>query len=203
MADTQYSELFPYVLTEIIGCSSIQADIQIRAAVIEFCRRAKVWSYRDDPMTTSPQVGEYDVDTPSDTSLVEIKGMYINGEPLTPAQGEYDPPASPGVPQKYRQLTPETCTLWPVPDGHYDVTFELTLAPSLASTGFPTWIAERYHSAIVCSAKARLMLMPGNSWSNPQQAAIYASMYETAVAAALANKSKSFARTTLRTTSQH
>ncbi|MEJ7745360.1 MAG: hypothetical protein WKF61_01105 [Luteimonas sp.] len=203
MSTTKFTDLFPYILPELNGCSSLQAEQHVRAAVIDFCCRSKVWSYSDEPTTTMGGAREYDLLPPSGTVLVEIKAMYCDGTLMQPDPDEYAEPLATGAPSLYRQPSPEVFVLWPMPNGEYDITIDMTLAPSRASVGFPSWIAERYHDAIVYLSKSRLMLMPGNPWTNPQQAAIYRSQYETEVSVAMADKSKAFSRTALRTTSQH
>jgi hypothetical protein len=203
VATTKYSDLFQYVLPELVGCSTMLAEMQLRAAVIDLCRRAKVWAYEDDPTTTSPGERNYDLSAPAGSTIVEVKAMFVDGDAVDPASTNFDNPAVLGKPETFRQLTPEAFVLWPTPDTEYPLTMELTLAPSRASSGFPSWIAEKYHDAIVAGAKSRLMLMPGNPWTNLQIAAAYRSLFESEVGTASMDNTTSFARTRLRTTTQH
>lgn len=203
MANTKYSDLFPYVLTELSGVSTLQAEAQIRAAVIDFCKRSKVWTHEDDPTATMARARSYDINVPTGSALVEIKAMQLDGEPLDASTGEHESSLDVGTPKSFRQLTPETFSLWPTPDAEYTVTMDLTLTPSRTSTTFPGWIAEKYHDAIVAGAKSRLMAMPAQPWSNIQQAIFYRSTFDAEVAAAQADAARSFVRAPLRTTSQH
>jgi hypothetical protein len=200
VASTKYSDLFPYVLTELVGVSSLQAEAHIRAAVIDFCRRSKVWSFEDDPANTVPYGRTYDIVPPSGTAIVELKTIYANGELLDASTDVPDVTSDPGVPKAFSQSSPEAYSLWPTPDAAYPVVVTMTLAPSRASATFPAWIAEKYHDAIVAGAKSRLMAMPGQLWTNVQQAMFYRSICDTGVADAQAEASKGFTRATVRTT---
>lgn len=203
MANTKYSDFFPYVLTELVGVSTLQAEAQIRGAVIDLCRKAKVWTHVDDPTATMAGSREYDVNVPSGTALVEIKALYLDGAPLEASSDEYESSLDIGTPRTYRQLSSEGVLLWPRPDREYLITMDFTLTPSRTSTTFPSWIAERYHDAIVYGTKYRLMGMPGAPWSNIQQAIYYRSLFDGEVAAARADAARSFVRAPSRTVSQH
>lgn len=200
MASTKYSDLFPYVLTELAGVSSLQAEAQIRASVIDFCRRSKVWSFTDDATAAVPRTSDYDLVPPSGTALVEIKAIHLDGTALEPASGDPDNTLDIGTPREYRQPSPDSYSLYPAPDSAYSVVVTMTLAPSRASTTFPAWIAEKYHDAIVAGAKSRLMAMPGQLWTNLQSAIFYRSMADAGVADAQSESSKGFTRATVRTT---
>jgi hypothetical protein len=201
VANSKYSDLFPYILSELPGVSSLQAEAQIRGAVIDLCRRAKVWTHEDDPTETIAGARTYDINAPTGSTLVEIKALYLESKELEADTEEQFPEA--GTPRNYRQVTPDEVLLWPTPDAEYLFTMTLTLTPSRASTHFPGWIAERYHDAIVAGAKARLMAMPGQPWSNIQQAIFYRSMFDTEVAAAKGEADRSFVRAPLRTTTYY
>lgn len=201
MASTKYSDLFPSVLTELPGVSTLQAEEKIRAAVIDLCRKAKIWTHEDDPTATMAQARSYDINTPSGSALVEIRALHLNGKPLgATTEDDSNYRTEYGTPEFYFQVSPEFVALWPVPDAEYLFTMDLTLAPSRTSTTFPSWIAERYHDAIVAGAKSRLMGMPGQPWSNIQLAVHYAGLFNNEVAEAKSDTARSFVRAPMRTT---
>ena len=203
MANTKYSDLFPYVLTELVGVSTLQAEAQIRGAVIDLCRKAKLWMVEDDPTATMARVRGYDVNVPSGTALVEIKALYLDGVPLEASSDEYESSLDIGTPRTYRQVTPDEVRLWPSPDREYLFTMDLLVAPSRTSTTFPSWIAERYHDAIVVGAKYRLLSMPAAPWSDIKQALYYRSLFEAEIAAAKTDSARAFVRAAQRTLTQH
>lgn len=51
------------------------------------------------------------------------------------------------------------------------VVADLALAPSLASTGLPDWLAAEHREALAAEAASRLAAMPRRAWSDPQTAA--------------------------------
>jgi hypothetical protein len=201
VANTKYVDLLPNVLPELPGCSGPLAEQYIRTAVITLCRRTKVWKVDADPVSIVAGTATYDLDADIGTAIIEIQTMRLDGADLEPADDAYV--LDIGDPTAYMQRTPETFTLLPSPTRDGVVTMTLSVAPSRASSSFPSWIAERYYDAIVAEAKATLMLMPGTTWYSPQQGTYYRSIFDQEAAVAKSDAMTSFVRATQRTTSHH
>ena len=213
MANTLYDQLTPFVLPEVAGCSVPMVERAIREAAIEFCNRSKVWIYVCDPVDLDAGEGRYDIDVPTQSSLVEIKSVKIANEvdPLSPVTVGYleenyvNWQTDRGNPRQYTQLTDEEVLLVPIPNSTLTdgLIVTLCLKPSRSSTGFPAWINERYQDAIVAGAKQRLLMMSGVQWSNPMAGAMEKTVFENAIANASVDAALSRVRATIRTTPTH
>lgn len=213
MANISYYDLLTLVLSEVHGCSNPLAEQEIRNAVIEFCRRARVWTVVCDPADVIANQGIYDIDLPAGTALVQIASVRIAGKELIdPAtidnldrtrRGEWD--TETGTTRFYTQIDDETFMCTPVPmyeqlDG---LLVRLIVKPSRTSTGFPNWINERYQDGLVAGAKARLMMMQGQPWYNPGQAAAYFTEFDNTVGTGAEDAAGSLVRGVTRVTPHH
>lgn len=200
----EFSDLLPYVLPEVAGCTDLLAERALRDTLIDLCQRAKVWSEPTYQQSTVPGQADYDIDMPCCGALVEINWLAVDGCRLS---GAYDDCAAigaiPGTPFAYTQLTPDTVTLFPAPEAAVPLTMRLTLRPQRDATEFPDWLADRYQDAIVAGAKGRLLTMNGRAWTAPQPGAMYLASYAQEVARAMYDTAHGTVRGPLRTTSQH
>ena len=203
MANIKYSDLLQYVLPELPSVSAPLAELHVRNSVIEFCRRSKVWTVEIDPIDSELSQASYDIDVPMGTVLVDIKAMYFDGDELEPTNQGSSNRTGTGQPRTFYQPTPESFDLRPAPSSVAPITMTLAITPSRTSTSLPLWIAEKYHEGIVAGAKSRLMMIQGRTWSNPQQALLYRSVFEAEVAAAQGDAARTFTRMALRSMTQH
>ena len=211
MANLKYSDLLPFILPELPGCSDPLAEQHIRSAVIDFCAQSKLWRVAQDPIGVYAGQAEYDIDLPTGTSLVQIMSCLVDGAPISPTSSDQLDADYPrwqkvgGRAQWFLQFVPTSFFIAPVPDTSIEsgITMMLSVKPSRASAGFPDWIADQYHDALVAGAKARLMRQAGRPWSNPQQAMFEQAIYDRGISTATAAATGSLVRTVQRTTSQH
>lgn len=208
MANTRYEDLLPFVLPEVHGCSEPLAEQAIREAVIEFCQQSRIWIYLCDPADSVAAQPNYDIDLPTDTSLVELFSVRINGEKLTPKSVDdldnecRDWMTETGMPRHYAQFDDDEFYCYPAPQEARsgNVTVRLILKPSQASSGFPAWINERYQKGIVAGAKSILMMKQGTSWYNPGAAGMYDGTFHEAWSTAREDAAHSLVRAVTRVT---
>lgn len=211
MANTKFSDLTTYILPELPGCSDPLAEQQIRATVIDFCTRSKIWRVIQDPVDMLAYEPQYDLDLPANTALVQVLSCTINGVGIDPSSTDQLDLLMPtwqtqtGTPKWFLQLDPTTFLLAPVPQTTLasGISMMLALKPSRTAVSFPDWIADQYIDAIASGAKARMMRQAGRTWSNPQQSMLEQMMFDEAVAAANQAAAGSLVRTAQRTISQH
>lgn len=211
MANTRYEDLLPFVLPEVHGCSDPLAEQAIREAVIEFCQQSRVWIYLCDPVDAVAAQPNYDIDLPTDASLVEIFAIRINGVLLTPAsidsldQECRDWMTETGAPRNYAQFNDDEFYCYPAPVAASigDIKVRLIVKPSQSSSGFPAWINERYQRGIVAGAKSLLMMKQGTAWYNPGAAGAYDIAFHDAWAGAREEAAHSLVRAVTRVTPQN
>lgn len=189
----------PYVLPYVIGCAQPTAEQFIRSACIEFCARTLMIQ---DVATQSITAGvsEYDIDTPTSSVLNKVLAVMVKDSWITPVSTESVrsglalrgavgalTPAS-GEPSCYFQKTPTSSaiTLYPVPD--YTLANGLVIrtafCPSRASTTVDDQLFEDWAEVISSLAIARMLMVPGQSFSNASLAAPHLINYHSGAAAA-------------------
>jgi len=181
-----YSTLVPEILPEVIGCPDTTIERAVRDAAIEFCDTALVYTVDQDPVAVTKGLTEVDLDIPTGARLVQVLRVMLGSYELTRMSRE-DLFSSgrawqtdTGRPQAVTFATEASIRLVPIADQSLTEKLYIRFAvtPTRAATSVPDSIAERYYLEIVFGAKATLLLIPGQTWSNPQLAMAHRSAFE-------------------------
>lgn len=184
MATTNLTAWYDDVIPAAPGCPLPVALQKIRSAVIEFCKASRAWRYLD--LTAIDAVGgqqSYTIDTgatvgtlPSGTVVAHVFQVNYNGEQIdavTPATFRAKSEtwfSDQGDPECFTLFEEGSISLWKIPSadaaGAISIP-EVALAPSETATTVDATIFERYREAIAKGALAKLYLMPGKPYSNP------------------------------------
>ena len=173
----------PYVRPWAPGVSNPAAFRHIRLAVQEFCERTRLWKYEDSfDVTADDCIGG--IFTPNGSMLHDVETVLFNGQELLPianvdldrvSPGWREGDASTGLPKFYTQIEQNTLKIVPPMDG--TVYLSLRLKPTQDTTDIPDFIASEYAEVIGWGALARLLTIPGQSFSNPEMSTFYAAKF--------------------------
>jgi len=102
--------------------------------------------------------------------------------PKTEAQlQEIDPQwrTTGGPPSYYTQLTPDTFTISPTPASTTAKAMSIRVAiyPTIAASRIDSQVFNDNYNALVSGALAKLLLMGGKTWSDPNMGALYMQSY--------------------------
>lgn len=181
-----WSTWFVDLAAHVPGCPNILMEHELRRSAQAFFRATRAWKNVEAARPVLAGTSMVPVQpADSTTELVRIEDVYFEGKKLMPtteallasyANGPWF--LRTGAPEEFMELDAGELTLYPAPSadstdagGHLRLT--LSVAPSDISPGLPDDIATRYRDEIHVGAKARLMVMPGKAWSNPQMAVAY------------------------------
>lgn len=190
-----YEDFFPYIQPDIAGAPEPIMAMAVKNACIEFCEKSLVLIKDHDPVTISTGVIDYDLEPPTGYIVVKIMNAWLENNKLTPMTPSvvreaavYNRSFSSYVealttPQYYLQKDERTVTVWGVPDKDLvgGLTMRVALKPSRASTSVDSVILEDHAESIAQGAMFRLMVTPGRPYSNPQMAAAYKSLFQSAI----------------------
>lgn len=198
---SRFEDFLPEVMPYVPGCPEAVAVNAIRNAAIEFCRKSLWLLYEHDPIQTVAYEGAYELDLPTDYEMVVIYSAMCDGRPLTPA-GEVDivniVPAE-GQPRYITQIDTFNVRLFPKPViAGLTVQMFVAIAPTRSSVTCEDSLAERWAERIGYGARARLYEIPGQPFSNPDQAFKYQKMFSTAIGEAKVERSRGLTRATMR-----
>ena len=98
-----------------------------------------------------------------------------------------------GTPNGYRLEQNKDFILYPIPTAD-DVSLPLQVlvafVPAMSASTIPDKFAEKYLESIAAGAKAKLMAMIGQPWSNPQASAYWKSVFDAGVTDATVDRMK-------------
>lgn len=154
----------------------------IRQAAIEFCERTRLWRYEDDFAVTADDCES--ILAPNGSEIHEIEAVFFNGVELDPKstswlddhmrgwrQGELS-----GLPKYFTQTEPNTIRLVPQEAG--TVGLHVWLKPSQYADELPDWMVDQHRETIAFGALARVLLIPNQSFTNPELGAAFGSAFQ-------------------------
>lgn len=184
-------QLLPYLLPEVPGVPDSLATQAIMRTANDFCWETGVWNEIQDPIAVQDNVNEYQIDAPSGAQVVTIKSIWMVNRELVPVTMERLQELIPNWqeskgsdPAYYNSAADySTVRIFPIPYGANGakMTIRAVYTPDQFGTTLPKFLADTFLDEILAGAKARLMIMPGKSWSNPQLAGVNQLMYAEGV----------------------
>lgn len=196
MADTiKFSTLFPLIRIEVPECPDILIEDAVRRAAIEFCERTTFWRETIDDIYTTGTLSEYDIDTPYDTSLVEIIWATYDGKSLASKTESQILEYTSGQTAYYSLLNPRVLKLAPQPQGGV-VRIRAALKPKTTANKIRDYVYEEWSEAFYHGALERLLMMSGKPWGNPQDALYHSGQFQEAVADATSTAQSNTANVT-------
>lgn len=216
MANIKYADLLPEVLQSLAARpSEPEIDIVvmgcIKRAVIEFCAESWIWKHLPDPMDVVAGESACDLEPLPGSDVAAVLAVDLDGTPLAPQDISWLNREIPrwrtvaGTPRYFTQVDTEQILLAPLPSANQvnGLTFTLALQPSQTATGFPKWLFSQYSPVLAEGALARLMLMPGKSWTDINTGAYHRARFEAGIGNARASAVSALGGASLRVTGQH
>ncbi|WP_426106368.1 hypothetical protein [Massilia sp. TSP1-1-2] len=189
---TSIDVFLPHVLPSVIGCPDFSARSAIVEAAIKFCEASHGWTETLDLLYMSNGTHSYELDLPKDTRAVMIKNVWaakgeLIGKNMTEIAANIpDWQTARGTPRFFNQLNWEEMRVYPTPNNPTAaaLTVRAALAPKRTASTFPDSFADRNFQAIVSGALWKLLVVPGQAWSNAPLAAYHLGEFNAAVATA-------------------
>lgn len=163
------SDFYPFIEDDVQGAARPLIDTRLRYVIADFLRRT--WVYLDwiDPIVTMDSVKDYELENPPGKVIIH------------PVKLEEDDELS----SKRWTFNETTRTLWLSSDPGTGDTVQVMAAltvPRTTSAIYPDLLVDRFPEEIGMGVKARLMMMPGKPWTNPELAVLHRTEFEAKVA---------------------
>ena len=130
--------------------------------------------HRLDTVTQLPGWGEVGLDLPAQQSVARVLAVWANGAKLHPTATDSAPAqAATGAPTTYhthRNDSEFQLVLHPTPDQACAITVEVALRPTYSATSVENDLFDLWLPAVIAGAKALLMAIPDQPFSNPLMA---------------------------------
>lgn len=204
MTYVSYDDFLPEVLPYVHDCPQPVAINAIRNACIEFCDQSQYLLYEHDPITYTANVGSYEFDPPTDTSVARVDSAWTQDFPLHPkSQDELKTMFGfawrelVGDPRFYTQLSPDEIILVPIPAVYQAEALKMIVAikPLRTSSAVDPSVFENWAEVIAYGARARLYDTPGQPYSDAQQAIKFRSWFESGIGNAKIERNRGLTRT--------
>lgn len=208
----KYSDFLPYVLPYVTGCSVPLAEQYVRDICIDFCVHTLLVQETLDPISVRQGVASYGLFPSIGTKVHLVMNAWYEANKLAVFNG--DSPAN--HPELYNkgfkgadatQGTPRALIMQgenilldtpPAADSPKALTVQVALKPSRNSTTVADVLFEDYAFEIGQGALARLVMLPGQAFTNPSLSAPYYAVYASARSKARVRSSNSSGRSTTR-----
>ena len=190
------TSFYPYVLPHVVGCPDPVMDQAIRSACIEFCAQTLLVQEVTTVSVVSG-VQDYDIEVPSGMGLSKVIGVLLEDQWLTPNSIESvrsglalrgsvgSAVVAQSTPRVYFQKTPTAAeiSLYPVPADSVieGLAMRAAFTPLRNAITVADVLYQNYAEDIGAGAISRLMLMPGQVYSDLQSAGIHRAKFDNAI----------------------
>jgi len=159
-------DFLPYVAPYAINCPTMLVESFIRQAMDNFCQDTGVWSEWIDVTTTAdtPECLLISIASPAGQIYSVAQVVNSAGQRLRKGVGRTFPDL--GVPIAYKQNSEEEITFYPTPKEEYAFQVFVFLKPDPVTPVIPDELFDKYQDTIVAGAVAKLLRMPGKTWSD-------------------------------------
>jgi hypothetical protein len=181
------SDLIHFLAPELPGCPDAVIKQHLVQAAIEFCTETLAWQEIQEPTIVVDRQNLLDVDAPRDARIVTVRDIWANSRKLRPVTMAQLFEAIPnwqtaqGSEPTYYNASADwrSISIFPIPveANRAKLTMRVAYTPTLTATTLPDEICTKYLDGLTGGTKARLMVMPGKTWTNTQMAIVYRTQF--------------------------
>lgn len=187
------SDFLPYVLPHAPGLSSPMAQLNIRLAIIELCRKALIWRAYQTRIIANGLTTSFSYTPVAGQQVVKLLSLTFNDVDIRVVDPELGKRLDNSVfTDAYAYGGFSGFELRPAQTG--DIVTYSVVAPSLAATTVPDEFA-RYAEDIGRGALWRVQATAGKEYSNKAEAVINKSLWEESIDSAKTDAFIGFSRT--------
>lgn len=187
----QLDAFFPMIIPEVPGCPDMMVEHAIRMTAIDFCRDTLSWTEIQDPIRLVDNVSLYELDAPTDAMVWKVRDVWAGKRRLEPksmiALQDTMPnwATAQGTDPIYYNAADsrDSIRVFPTPFNTtgQSMTVRVTYVPTATATSLPPYLGQMHLDEIAAGTKARLCMVPGKVWSNPEIGAYYKGVFDAAV----------------------
>lgn len=174
---TSVDALRPFIAPLVSACPDPTMDHHVVMAAREFCERTRVWRVVDAFEAAGTETEALAV--PSNATLFEIEDVWLDGRHLERDRFSSQQLGGSGMPDAFTQARPNTLML--VPPGIGSLRVSMFVKPAIGADTLPDFLIDQHAQAIADGALARLFMIPGQSWTNPQFGSVHRAAFDVAL----------------------
>lgn len=203
MATIPFTTLYPELQLHLPGCSEPLMYSAVIAASLDFCERSLMWWNENPPVLCPAGSGLSLIPVPAGANNAATREVYVDGIPI-PALNTLS------LNNTYQNWM--TATGYPrgfiiegnyfrlIPTNSVDVQVSCRVAykPSRSAVDMQDWMYEDWWEVLKAGVLARLLIIPGQTWTNPGLSAMYRKEFDVGCREAKIEANKNRANATLR-----
>ncbi len=179
-----------YIAPYVPGCPYLLIDREVIRITRELCEKAHLWKEAQEVTSLRNKVNQIDIGPYPEADVLSIEYVTYNGVELTQTTerelSEYYPRwrDTHGTPTHFFTIMRDSVIqLYPSPNltRPRSIKYEVIVNPSLEAQTVPWFLFDKCLDAIVDGALVGLMSILGKEWSNPQEAARRAQLYQVGI----------------------
>ena len=180
-------EMAPHVLPWAATCPEPTMIQYLREAAITFCMRSRSWRSEETFLLVSLDT-DVSLVTCCDSVIYEIESVRYRGDPQNQWSEKLEPTTweeaqdmvldSESQPYYYTQRIANTLRV--VPYGAGEARVSMYLKPDQMAQTLPDYLFELHPQIIAAGALAKILLLPGYDFAEPNLAMMYAQQFEDA-----------------------
>ena len=198
-----WSQFYPFVEPDVLGCPAPVIDHALIHASREFFERTRAWTAYQDPVVTLANMLDYEFELDSGIEIVKVLRATINGLDL-PIISENDLPSSwrTNASRLMGLVTSDRRNFSVVPARAAGLSIQTfcALKPGNNGTGIDDLQFAQYAEEISVGARARLLSSPKKDYSDIATAMRLTDEFDKNIASIARKMEKSFSRTPRRVT---
>lgn len=171
MAKITFESLIPEILPEVPGCMDSMILRALRQAAEQYLTETQEWRVNLDKQPIIAGMSEYDIDVPySYTKVVRIIWAEIDGKRIDQVSDGQQVRSDSKI---YCHLDGygKTLTVKPEPEQRAELQLRVALSILPNTVMLDDTVIYNMYDPLIQGALARLQLMDGQEWSNPQAGA--------------------------------
>lgn len=180
-----WSSLYRYVLPDTPGCPELVVDQNLRQAAIDFLRDSGAYVVNVPAFAYTADVSAYTHAPAADTQLSGVIEARVAGQTHSMQLG------TPSIAYNARTaLYPSVFiagddninfTLWPTPTVSGTLAYRYSAYPTQTAATVPDIVVAQWADAIARGAKARILALPGKSYTNAKLASLYEQQFRATI----------------------
>lgn len=198
---TPVDKFLPFVVPYADSVPLPMAKVAIAKAANQFCSQSLLWQEEYPEVEVHP--GKFvEIPVPKSAMVVKVMSVAYNGHRLTSTSRDelnstnvIDYRLFDGEPKFFFQADLNVLRLVPEPVKHGVLSIVVALAPTLDASEVPTSLYTRFWEAIANGALADIKQVQGQSFSDPNAALAYKSLFQQGVREAKNEAVRSMGRT--------
>lgn len=198
---TTFASMATRVLINTPECPQPSAELYLRLAATELCRRGKPWRVVLAAVSLTSANFPYTITPPAGAKVVKVLSVAVNREApsleetdiRTAEQTTNDWRTATGTPTHFIETSRGTITTVPLPIESASFVSTVAYEPSESATEIPDAVGEEYGSAIISGAIYMLSVIPGKPWTSAALATLHHALFERGISNAEAEFGEHFA----------